>query len=243
VAHLYYVPDGEALVVGEQAYLRGDEARHAVTVGRLARGQEILLGDGRGSLASARASDVSAREVALDVLELVVHEAPTPELWLVQALAKGDRDEMAIQACTELGVDRVIPWQASRSVSVWKGDKLDKGRARWQKIVTEASKQSLRPRVPVVDTACTTAELVSLAATHQVVLLDPEAAMPLSGYSPRLDTPVVIVVGPEGGIDPGERDLLVGAGAIDARLGSTVLRTSSAGPAAIAVLNGALGRW
>lgn len=243
MAHLYYIPEGTVLQPGHKASLLGDEARHAVTVGRLGVGEEILLGDGHGTLAKATATEVSGKRVELQVHECTTHEPPSPQVWLVQALAKGDRDEMAIQTCTELGVDRVIPWQAARSVSIWKGDKLDTGVARWQKIVTEASKQSLRARIPEVSKAMSTRDLVALGETTQLVLLDPEAEDSLSAYIPPTGKTVVVIVGPEGGVEPSEREMLLDAGAIDLKLGGTVLRTSSAGPAALAVLNSALGRW
>jgi 16S rRNA (uracil1498-N3)-methyltransferase len=116
-----------------------------------------------GTLATARATAVGPKEVLLEVLEPPsTHPPSTPEVWLVQALAKGDRDELAIQTCTELGVDRIIPWQASRSMSRWKGDKLTTGVARWQKIATEASKQSLRAWIPPVEQAMTTQEIADL---------------------------------------------------------------------------------
>jgi 16S rRNA (uracil1498-N3)-methyltransferase len=243
VAHLYYIPEGTVLEPGATAVLVGDEARHAVSVGRLGVGEEILIGDGRGVLARAHATQVSAQKVELQVHECTSHEPPSPQVWLVQALAKGDRDEMAIQTCTELGVDRVIPWQAARSVSVWKGDKLDKGVARWQKIVTEASKQSLRARIPEVSPAMSSCEVALLGETTQLILLDPEAEDSLSAYRPPVGKTLVLLVGPEGGVESSERQMFLDAGAIDLKLGDTVLRTSSAGPAALAVLNSALGRW
>lgn len=182
MAHLYYVARGDSLEQGLPARLVGDEARHAATVGRLGIGEEILLGDGAGTLATARATGVGPKEVVLEVVDTTFHPRPKPEVWLVQALAKGDRDELAIQTCTELGVDRIIPWQAARSVSLWKGDKVIKGVARWQKIAAEASKQSLRPWIPTVDEAMTTQEIAELGGVHQLLLLDPGAPDALSAY-------------------------------------------------------------
>ena len=243
VAHLYYVPSGNSLEAGVPARLLDEEARHAATVGRLGVREDILVGDGVGTLATARATAVGPKEVVLEVLETTVHARPQPEVWLVQALAKGDRDELAIQTCTELGVDRIIPWQAARSVSVWKGDKVAKGVARWQKIATEASKQSLRPWIPTVDPVMTTKEIATLGSDHQLLLLEPGARDALSAYIPARTPHVLVMVGPEGGIEPSEKELLMSSGALDLRLGSTVLRTSSAGPAALALLNSSMGRW
>ena len=243
MAHLYYVAPGEALEPGVSVRLQGDEARHAASVSRLAVGEDILVGDGVGTLATARATAVSPKEVLLEVSATSTHPPSTPEVWLVQALAKGDRDELAIQTCTELGVDRIIPWQASRSISRWKGDKLTTGVARWQKIATEASKQSLRAWIPPVERAMTTQDIADLGADHQLLLLDPEAVDTLSAYVPLRTKNLLVIVGPEGGVEQAERELLLSCGALDLKLGQTVLRTSSAGPAALAVLNGAMGRW
>ena len=168
---------------------------------------------------------------------------PTPEIWLAQALAKGDRDERAIQASTELGIDRVIPYQATRSISTWKGDKVAKGVARWTKIVTEATKQALRAYVPLVSEPQTTAELGACASECQIVVLDPLATETLSQFRPVGDRPILLVVGPEGGLSPEELGTLEKSGATRRKLGESVLRTSSAGPAALAVLNVTLGRW
>jgi 16S rRNA (uracil1498-N3)-methyltransferase len=159
----------------------------------------------------------------------------------VQALAKGDRDELAVQAATELGVSGVIPWAAERSVTRWEGAKLEKGRARWEAIVREASKQSIRAWVPEVGELVSTGSMISIRG--RVLVLDPTAEVALSSVALPDEGRILLVVGPEGGISPRELELLEQAGATRVRLGSEILRTSTAGPAAIAVLNARLGRW
>jgi 16S rRNA (uracil1498-N3)-methyltransferase len=206
-------------------------------------GESTAVGDGNGMMAVATVTAVSGSEVALSVGSLEHHERPASEIWLAQALAKGDRDELAIQACTELGIDRVIPYQASRSISTWKDDKVDKGVARWTKIVTEATKQALRAYTPQVSEPQSTAGLCSLASECQIVVLDPFATETLSQFRPAGDRPILLVVGPEGGLSPEELSALEKSGATRRKLGESVLRTSSAGPAALAVLNVTLGRW
>jgi 16S rRNA (uracil1498-N3)-methyltransferase len=161
---------------------------------------------------------------------------------LVQALAKGDRDEMAVQAACELGVDEIVPWQAARSVSRWEGPKAAKGRERWASIVREAAKQAHRAWVPEVAPVHSTAQLVERAADARLLVLDPWTETRLTGIRPD-GRDLVLVVGPEGGIAPEELERLEAAGAERVRLGDTVLRTSTAGPAAIAVLSANLGRW
>ena len=165
-------------------------------------------------------------------------------MHLVQALAKGDRDELAIQACTELGAYGVIPWQSDRSISIWKEDKKIKGQTRWQSIVTEAAKQSLRAFAPVVEAVQNSQELIArLAAFETVLVLDPEAKSSISQVSIPSSGSVAIVVGPEGGISESELEAFALAGFSSVRLGSGVLRTSTAGMAAMAYLQAKLGDW
>jgi 16S rRNA (uracil1498-N3)-methyltransferase len=241
MASLYLSDELIATAVGATVVLFGDEARHAATVARTRVGERIAVGNGRGYVVRGVVTAVSPSDVAI-VVDSVDEEAPAaPEVWLVQALAKGDRDELAVQAATELGVSGVIPWAAERSISRWEGAKATKGRARWEAIVREAAKQSIRAWIPpVLDVASTTA--VS-ALTGVVLVLDPTATTALSTVDLPSAGQISLVVGPEGGISPRELDLFESAGAVRVRLGREVLRTSTAGPAALAVLNGRLGRW
>lgn len=243
MAHLYRVSDNAPLVAGSTVTLEGDEARHAASVARLTPGENVALTDGRGLMAQSVVQESSAQRVTL-VVASVEDVAPlTPEVWLVQALAKGDRDERAVEACTELGVDRIIPWQAARSVARWSGAKIEKSVARWQRIAGEASKQSLRAWVPGVENMVELQQLVDMASSTRMVLLEPMASLALHQAIPAGDQPVVLVVGPEGGISPQEREALENAGATSASLGPLVMRTSTAGVAALSVLNHTLGRF
>lgn len=243
MAHLYRVSDNAPLVAGSTVTLEGDEARHASSVARLTPGENVALTDGRGLMAQSVVQESSAQRVTL-VVASVEDVAPlAPEVWLVQALAKGDRDERAVEACTELGVDRIIPWQAARSVARWSGAKIEKSVARWQRIAGEASKQSLRAWVPGVENMVELQQLVDMASSTRMVLLEPMASLALHQAIPAGDQPVVLVVGPEGGISPQEREALENAGATSASLGPLVMRTSTAGVAALSVLNHTLGRF
>lgn len=234
--------DSGDLVPGGRIALTGAEARHAATVSRIRAGETIRVGDGRGRVATAVVESAEPARVGLLVESVEEAPSPSPRLVLVQALAKGDRDELAIQAATELGVDEVVPWQAARSVSRWSGVKEEKGRERWRSIVREASKQSLRPRVPEVAAVVGTRALLARAGSARVLVLEPSATARLSAVVPD-ERDLVLVVGPEGGIAPEELALLAEAGAEPVALGDSVLRTSTAGPAAIAVLSARLGRW
>lgn len=245
MSSLYLREDLEAAEAGARLTLTGPEAKHAATVNRTRPGQTVSIGNGRGLVALGEVVVATGAELTIEVASVRQEERPAPRITLVQALAKGDRDELAIQAATELGVDRVVPWSASRSVSRWEGAKIAKGRDRWSTIVREAAKQSIRAWVPDVGELATTAQVAALAALADgadVLVLEPTGDSALTSFTPG-HRELVLVVGPEGGIAPAELEVLRAAGARIVRLGDTVLRTSTAGPAALAVLNAALGRW
>jgi 16S rRNA (uracil1498-N3)-methyltransferase len=248
VAHFYIAEELETAIVGERVVITGPEARHAVTVSRLAVGEEIAIGNGAGLVVTGPIVTAEHTELAIEVATVTLEPRREPAVFLAQALAKGDRDELAVQAATELGVDGVIPWLAQRSISRWEGAKVAKGRDRWNAVVREASKQSLRSWIPDVLDLVTTKQLVRLGSSTdehpgaRMLVLEPTAELTLG----ELETDardLILVVGPEGGIAPQELDALAAAGASVVRLGDEVLRTSTAGPAALAVLNVKLGRW
>lgn len=228
--------------VGDLVSLTGAEAKHAAVVRRLRVGETLTIGDGAGVWLTGTAEAVSPSQVDVRISERTTQPAARPHITLVQALAKGDRDELAVQAACELGVDEIVPWQAARSVSRWEGAKAVKGRERWSAIVREAAKQAHRAWIPEVAEPVSTARLAERAATARMLLLDPTADERLSAVQAD-GRDLVLVVGPEGGIAPDELARLTEAGAERVLLGDTVLRTSTAGPAAIAVLSVALGRW
>lgn len=242
MAHFYLSEEMFSAAVGERVTVGGPEARHAVTVSRIAPGESISIGNGSGLIVTGTVVSAEHAEFVVEVMAVVETPPAAPAIWLVQALAKGDRDELAVQQATELGIDGVIPWSAQRSIVKWEGQKVRKGHDRWSAIVREASKQSMRPWVPEVADLSSTTVLAALAGETRMLVLEPTAELALSSLEPD-DRDVVLVVGPEGGIAPAELSRLEAAGATLVRLGGTILRTSTAGPAAIAVLNGRLGRW
>ncbi|OJU39604.1 MAG: 16S rRNA (uracil(1498)-N(3))-methyltransferase [Microbacterium sp. 69-10] len=238
----FIIPDCADAAVGDVIALTGAEAKHAAVVRRVRVGETITLGDGRGTWLEGVVDDVAAARVTVRIESRRSHEAPASRIVLAQALAKGDRDELAVQAACELGVDEVVPWQAARSVSRWEGPKAAKGRERWATIVREAAKQAHRAWIPEVAEVETTARLAARAADARMLVLDPWTDTRLTGIRPD-GRDIVLVVGPEGGIAPEELERLESAGAERVRLGDTVLRTSTAGPVAIALLSANLGRW
>jgi 16S rRNA (uracil1498-N3)-methyltransferase len=248
MAHFYLNEQLTDAAPGSLVSILGEEARHAVAVSRIRVGETLSIGNGRGLVVTGAVVEAGAR-LSIEAADVILVPPPMPRLTLVQALAKGGRDELAIQAATELGVDAVIPWAAQRSIVRWDGPKALKGQQRWASIVREATKQSLRPWIPDVDDQLTTAQLARRAGSTRMLVLEPSAPVGLSSIGlTRLaagddERDLMLVVGPEGGVAPAELDALVSAGARAVRLGEAVLRTSTAGPAAIAVLNGILGRW
>lgn len=244
-APLFFVRDGALAAVadGDTVRLDGPEGRHARVVTRLSPGEQIVVADGTGRVARGRVFAVSRDELDLRVEEVVDEPMSRPTFTLVQALAKGDRDLLAIEVGTELGVDEIVPWAASRSVVVWRGERAAKAHAKWERTVRAATKQARRGRVPVVaPLADGDTVLERIRAADLALVLHEEAREPLAGITLPVDGEVLLVVGPEGGISPEETSAMAAAGARTVRLGRTVLRTSTAGAAAIAVLSGR-SRW
>ena len=244
VEPLFFAAIGSDTVVGSSFTLGGPEAKHAVSVRRMSIGEAIAVSDGSGIKIRGRVSKLQKETLELSVESIDEILPPNCQLFLVQALAKGDRDELAIQACTELGVFGVIPWQAERSISIWKAEKRQKGQTRWQAIVTEAAKQSLRAFIPKVGEVLDSQELVSaLAGFDQVLILDPDSTTSITDLTPRATGRVAVVVGPEGGMSEQELESFAKAGFSSVRLGAGVLRTSTAGMAAVSYLQAKLGDW
>lgn len=231
-------------VSGDRVVLIGPEGRHAATVRRVAVGEAVDLVDGRGTRASC-----TVAAVARDTVELVVHSRAfepqsAPRLVLVQALAKGDRGELAVELATEVGVDVVVPWSASRSIVKWDGERGAKALARWRSTAREAGKQSRRARHPeVTEPESTTQVADRLRGARAAFVLHEAASDPLAQQAFPVDGDVVLVVGPEGGVTEAELADFAAAGAAAVRLGPTVLRTSTAGAAAAAVVSARTSRW
>lgn len=222
-------------------HIDGDEGRHAATVKRLRVGEAIELCDGSGSRASATVTAVGRDTIDAKILS-VAHEEPEPVRFIVvQALAKGDRADTAIEMLTELGVSDIHPWNAQHSIAKWDDEKTQ---VKWQRIAREASKQSRRSWLPTVHDVVSTAGVCQLLAAAQTALvLHEAAASALADVPVPVRGDVVLVVGPEGGLSPGEVEQFAAAGARVVRMGRTVLRTSTAGAAALAALASRTAAW
>ncbi|MFE9932584.1 16S rRNA (uracil(1498)-N(3))-methyltransferase [Streptomyces sp. NPDC005533] len=238
----------EEVPAGPEFVLDGPEGRHAVSVKRLNPGEALVLTDGRGGWAEAVVKAAEGKDrLVVAVSSAGVEPEPAARITVVQALPKGDRGELAVETMTETGVDAIVPWQASRCITQWRGDRGAKSLAKWRATAREAGKQSRRVRFPEVAEAMSTKQVAALLAEADLGMVLHEdrdtpsealatAALPSSGS-------VVLVVGPEGGVSPEELAAFAAAGAHPYRLGRSVLRTSTAGTAATAVLLARTGRW
>ncbi|MER5722084.1 MULTISPECIES: 16S rRNA (uracil(1498)-N(3))-methyltransferase [Streptomyces] len=239
----------EQLTGGPEFVLDGPEGRHAVSVRRLNPGEDLVLTDGRGRWAEGvvRAAEGKDRLLVTGLVSVHEEPAPAPRITVVQALPKGDRGELAVETMTETGVDAIVPWQAARCITQWKGDRGLKSLAKWRSTAREAGKQSRRVRFPEVANAMTTKQVAALLAGADfagVLHEDRDSGSePLATAELPAEGTIVLVVGPEGGVSPQELAAFAEAGAPAYRLGPSVLRTSTAGTAAAALLMGRTGRW
>ncbi|HVS68113.1 MAG TPA: 16S rRNA (uracil(1498)-N(3))-methyltransferase [Mycobacteriales bacterium] len=213
--------------------LEGSEGRHAADVRRLRVGEPIWLTDGAGTRWEGAVGEVRRGALDVDVEHVVSEPAASPRLVAVQALAKGGRDEAAIEAMTEIGVDEVVAWSASRSIAKW----TDRTAAKWQSTVDAAAKQARRSWWPQVSGPASTADVAARIRAADVALVLSEAA---GRAIPTVDIAaageVLVVIGPEGGIADDELEALTAAGGQPVRLGANVLRSSTAGVAALAAI-------
>ncbi|MFL6130300.1 MAG: 16S rRNA (uracil(1498)-N(3))-methyltransferase [Mycobacteriales bacterium] len=234
------LPDGSD---GSTIVLGGAEGHHAAAVRRLRAGEAVRLADGTGRIADCVVVGPADGGLRLAVTAVRRLSPPAPRFVLVQALAKGERGELAVELATELGVDEVLPWAAARSVTRWDGARGERSLARWRSTAREAAKQSRRPWVPVVGELHTTGQVLARLAPGTALVLHEAAEEPLTAVELPAAGDLVLVVGPEGGLDPTELAAFTAAGARAVRLGGPVLRTSTAGAAALAVLSARTGRW
>lgn len=229
---------------GQVVAVTGDEAHHAVAVRRMLVGDQVVLTDGNGGRVLGEITETGKRRLEVSVLDATAVAAPQPGITVVQALPKGDRGERAVEMLTEIGCARIVPWAAQRCVAVWRGDRIAKGLSKWRLTAREAAKQARRVWFPEVVGLAQTPTVVELVAEADLaVVLHEESARSMAQVSVPASGSIVVVVGPEGGLTSDEVEALTTAGAIEVRLGAEVLRTSTAGVAAVAALLCGTPRW
>lgn len=220
--------------VGSSVLVDGAEGRHAATVKRIRVGESVIVADGAGRGVRGPVVDVAKSSITVQVEKTVIDPEPAIRITVAQALAKGDRSDIALEMITELGARRIVPWQANRSIVRWTGDRAAKSHAKWQSTVREATKQSRRLAVPTVEQPVSTKQLVRLVGDHDLTLvLHEEADTWLREVQLPAAGSIMLVVGPEGGIAPEELDALTAAGAVPVIISDGVLRTSTAAAVAM----------
>ncbi|MCS4484191.1 16S rRNA (uracil(1498)-N(3))-methyltransferase [Gleimia sp. 6138-11-ORH1] len=243
-APVYFHEPLDAAQIGELFTFTGAEAHHA-TVMRVQTGEEIHLVDGKGTRLKGEVVSSAEKSVTLKVLNLVIEPVAKPQLTLVQALAKGGRDEQAIESATEVGVDAVIAWQSQRAIVKWEGKKQVKQLEKWLNLLKSASKQARRSRIPSVAYAGGTKELLTKLGETKLLVLHESGEKSLEEIETAwFETEkIALIVGPEGGLTEAELTAFAQAGAQIVRIGNTVMRSSTAGTVAIALVNYRSGRY
>jgi 16S rRNA (uracil1498-N3)-methyltransferase len=238
----FLVNPGEISKDTKSFTLDGDEGRHAATVKRMREGEVIHLCDGQGSRAVAKVVKVHKHSLDLTIDNFTFEDAPEPRFVVVQALAKGERAELAVEMLTEVGADAIIPWRAEHSIGKW--DSVDKGLEKWRRTSRESAKQSRRAWIPEISNLQTTEQVCELMSQAQsVFVLHESADQALAACAIREQGTIMIVVGPEGGISPAELAVFSNAGARVVHMGASVMRTSTAGAIAVGGLLMRSQRW
>ncbi len=217
--------------------LKNDEAHHAIKVRRTNIGEVIFITDGNGLVVEAQVTKIGpGNQLEAKVLNRQEKQLQFPIICVAQAIAKGDRADLSIELLTEVGVDQVIPWQANRSVSKLEG-KSEKLIQKWQGVARESTKQSRRAFIPQILDLAVTSQLVNHFKNYEkVIVLDPDSNNKFLDEVKNVTKNILLVIGPEGGIDEGEMEIFKKANARFATLGDSILRTSSAGAISSAIL-------
>ena len=226
---------------GSKQVLQNDEAHHAIKVLRINIGELIKISDGVRNWVSGPIIEIAKKELIISITDRGEIQSTMPELVLVQAITKSDRNKEMLELAVEAGVDRIIPWQADRSISKWQSDSTQK----WQAGIKQSCKQARQIKLPQLVKVMNTSEVVKLIGSEGFGIVFHEGApTKLSEITiPNSLTAVYLIIGPEGGISEQELELFQNANSKVVRLGETVLRSAHAGFAALSAVQTKLGRW
>ena len=223
--------------VGTAAVIEGGDARHIAGALRMTAGQRLTLCDGKGTDYDCVITAVERETVTLQVDAATPTTAePTLAVTLYMGLPKGDKMELIIQKCVELGVTAIVPVSMSRCIVKLDGKDAAKKQTRWQKIADEAAGQSGRGILPAVETPISWKQALSRWERENTLLCYEGGGEPIGRLVTPADTAVSLVVGPEGGFDPAEVEAVTAVGGRIATLGPRILRCETAPIAALAVL-------
>lgn len=226
----------QTLLGVREVELAGAAGHYLARVLRLAKGDPLILFNGDGNDYSGEVADIGSGRVLVKIMQSwAVHNESPLKITLVQAICRGERMDNALQKATELGVSGIQPLMCRRVGVRLEQGRLVKRMKHWQGVVISACEQSGRAVIPKVETPFSIDDWLSSAAEPTRLVLDPKAVNSLSDLS-ITDNTVSILVGPEGGFTEEETQKLAANGVVGASLGPRVLRTETAGPAAIAVL-------
>lgn len=232
-----------ALAPGSRVTLPESAAGHLVRVLRLREGDDCVLFNGDGNNYAARISATGKREVMVEILssQAVTNESPLA-ITLVQGIARGEKMDLILQKATELGVTRFMPALAERTEVKLDAERSAKRMAHWGSVIESACEQSGRARVPGLSAPTTLAAAAgALPDETMKLILDPLGEHTLQSLVAPVYASLAIAIGPEGGWSPRDRETLRAAGFSGLRLGPRVLRTETAGLAAIAALQARFG--
>jgi 16S rRNA (uracil1498-N3)-methyltransferase len=228
------------LAPGETITLQGKPAHYLGRVLRVTTGQTVVLFNGDGRDYVCEMSGAGKNELALDVMTRLPARPESPlAITVVQAISRGERMDQTLQKCTELGAAAFQPLWSERVEVRLRGEKLEKRQQHWQGVVISACEQSGRAVVPEVKPAVTLQEWVREPSTVTRLVLAPDAEQGLAAVA--VESPVELLVGPEGGFSEAELDWMTSSGALAVGLGPRILRTETAAPAAVAVLQALAG--
>lgn len=228
---------------GDELSLEGDRARYVSRALRLRPGDRFILFDGSGGEYRVAITRITKNRV--DVLPESFEQRSVESalaIRLLQGVAKGERMDTVVQKATELGVARISPVLTEYSVTRLDEDKALRRASHWQRIAISACEQSGRNTVPQVDTPRALAGVLQRPnrLPGQRLVLSPDAATQI-GSAALADTPVTLLVGPEGGLSPVEIESSINAGFVALSMGPRILRTETAAIAALAILQARIG--
>lgn len=246
---LFYSADATGVTAQQTVTLDAAASAHAIRSQRLITGDPVLVSDGRGTLAEGMIEDADPKGATVRVGAVTLVEPPALRINLVQALAKADRDLLAAEMATEVGVDSVTPWQARRSIVRLRPERSAKTLAKWEAKLQAAAQQARRAYIPALGKPVVADDIANLHAPergHYVVVLHEAGHEQLADVAATLQgaaTTIHLVVGPEGGVADEELAAVTAAGGSAVKIGAHVMRASTAGPIAIALVNQCFNRW
>ncbi|MYM87368.1 16S rRNA (uracil(1498)-N(3))-methyltransferase [Rugamonas sp. FT82W] len=232
----------QPLAVGQLVSLPEAVAHHILVL-RLAQGALITLFNGEGGEFSATLCDIGKRSVTAEVKAHNPRDVELPyAITLAQCLPEASKLDWIIEKAVELGVGGIVPLAAQRCVVRLSAERAEKKRSHWQGIIESAAEQSGRNRLPQLAGVQDYQQWIAQQDMHKRIILTPRADQSLAQWARhQAPQPVTLVVGPEGGLSEAEEKLAIARGALPLAMGPRILRTETAGLAAIAALNASWG--